>query len=90
MQFRERDRAREGERAENVKIKMKEKRIQRVLMAIPCAVYKVFRNTEQKITSYAGAGVTRVPAHSYTKLRKKEFNETSAFTTLIKSRKKRP
>lgn len=31
----------------NEKIKM-EKRIQRVLMAIPCAVYKVFRNAEKR------------------------------------------
>lgn len=52
------------------------KRIQRVLMAIPCAVYKVFRNTEKKkkISSYAGADVPRAHAHSYTRLREREKN----------------
>lgn len=59
-------------------------------MAIPCAVYKVFPNTEGEKNSVA----TRVlmfharPMLDYE--REKKFNETSAFTTLIKSRKKRP
>lgn len=64
-----------NENGNNVEIKTQRKKknkqqnlyaIQRILMAIPCAVCKVFRNTEKKkVKSYAGAGVTCATAHSY-------------------------